>query len=254
VIADAGDADHPTILAQNADTMPNWHGHQVLLRIQPSAGQAPALLVMTYPGLVGPYGLNRDGIGICVNALFRSLNNTTAGLCTPFVARGVLARRTFDEAADFIHAVPHASGNALTIGAPGRVAAFEVSAGGVVPWMLPGSSRRTSHTNHVLVSDDRQSGASPEANPNSVARMEMVEAELASRAGALTAAGAKALLSTHGETASLCRHEDDAHGSMTTYSMVMELDHTPRLHVAPGPPCRTPYQVFDVAEEETAGR
>jgi len=35
-LADAGDSTHPTLLAQNADTVPFWHQRQVMLRVMPA--------------------------------------------------------------------------------------------------------------------------------------------------------------------------------------------------------------------------
>ncbi len=259
-IADAGDATHPTILAQNADTVPFWHGYQTLLRIVPAEAGTPAdeempeQLIMTYPGLVGPCGLNSAGIGICVNALFYNLNNSTDGLCTSFLARAVLSKKTYNEAVSFIRAVPHASGNALTLGAPGRVTALEVSANQVVPFMLPGSRERTCHTNHVLVSSDFQLNAPRDPFPNSVDRFEMLQGGLAALPGPLTVENTKALLSSHGAQAQLCRHEDDPYGSMTTYCMVMELEARPRLHVSFGPPCREAFHTYEFPDRRATPR
>lgn len=245
-LADAGDATHPTLLAQNADTIPFWHQHQVLLRIVPNNEDEPESLVMAYPGLIGPYGLNNAGVGVCVNALFYKLNNSTKGLCTPFLTRAILAKRTFAEAVDFIKMVPHASANTLTIGAPGEVIAFEVSANRVVPFMLPGNLKRTCHTNHVLVSDDFQPGVLPDdEKTNSHDRLELIENALAASPEPLSVDDIKGILSLHGENAQICRHEDDPLGSMTTYCTIMELSQHPRLHVTFGPPCRETFHVVD---------
>jgi isopenicillin-N N-acyltransferase-like protein len=244
-LADAGDTTHPTLLAQNADTIPFWHQHQVLLRLMPTTEEEPELLIMTYPGLIGPCGLNSAGVGVCVNALFFYLTNSTQGLCTPFLTRGILSKRTFEEAIDFIKMVPHASGNALTIGAPGKVIGFEASANQVVPFMLPGHQKRTCHTNHVLVSDDFQPGVFQDKKSNSHDRLEILENTLTAIPEPLSIADVKGILSLHGENAQLCRHEDDSLGSMTTYCMIMELSQHPRLHVTFGPPCRETFHTFD---------
>jgi len=253
VLADAGDAEHPTILAQNADTIPFWHHHQTLLHIIPPEEDEPELLIMTYPGLIGPYGLTSAGLGICVNALFYNLNNSTRGLCTPFLTRGVLSQHTYEEAVAFIKAVPHASGNTLTIGAPGKVMAFEASANQVVPYMLAHTPHRTCHTNHVLASDDFRPNASRDPYPNSVDRLNILRNALDALPGPLTVDGAKKILSSHGEQAQLCRHEDNAHGSMTTYCMVMVLDDHPRLHVSLGPPCREAFHTLEFTRHPCTG-
>jgi len=203
---------------------------------------------MTYPGLIGPYGLNSAGVGICVNALFYKLNNSTRGLCTTFLTRAVLSKRTFKEALAFIQIVPHASGNTLTLGAPGQVVAVEVSANQVAPCRRPGQRARTCHTNHVLVSDDFKPDQPRDADPNSVARLQLLENALEAVAEPLTVSDVKRILSLHDDGASLCRHEDDAQGSMTTYCMIMELSQQPRLQVTFGPPCRETFYTFDFAD------
>jgi len=245
-LADAGTATHPTLLAQNADTIPFWHHHQVLLNIMPTRDDEPEMLIMAYPGLIGPYGLNSAGVGVCVNALFYKLNNSTKGLCTPFLTRGILEKRTFEEAIDFIKMVPHASGNTLTIGAPGKVIAFEVSANQIAPYMLPGYLKRTCHTNHVLVSKDFQPGIlADDEKTNSHDRLELLENALAAIPEPLTVDDIKGILSSHGENAQLCRHEDDPLGSMTTYCTIMELTQHPRLHITFGPPCRETFNIVE---------
>jgi isopenicillin-N N-acyltransferase-like protein len=203
------------------------------------------VILLSYPGLVGVYGLNSKGIGLCVNAMFYRLNNSLQGLATPFIGRGVLAKRSYQEAERFLRSVPHASANTLTLGGPGELTTYEVSANQIRPFRPPSQPGRTYHTNHELVNDDFRPGADLTPDSNSVERLKVLEQMLAQIKDPLTVVDAKTILSSHDGNAPLCRHEDDPHGSMTTYSVIMECSNRPALHVSFGPPCREEYRTFE---------
>ncbi len=243
-VGDIGDSHHATILAQNADTTPFWHGHQTLLRFCKTGSDVEEIL-LSYPGLVGIYGLNSMGVGLCVNAMFYRLNNSLQGLGTPFIARGVLAKRSYYEAEHFLCSVAHASGNTLTLGGPGKLTAYEVSANQIRPFRPPAQPGRPYHTNHELVNDDFRQGVDRTPDQNSLERIKVLEESLGQIQGPLTVMDVKTILRFHAENASLCRHEDDPNGSMTTYSVIMECSDHPILHVSFGPPCREEYQTFE---------
>jgi len=243
-LGDVGDSQHPTILAQNADTTIFWQGHQTLLRFCETGSDVEEIL-LSYPGLIGVYGLNSKGIGLCINAMFYRLNNSLQGLGTPFISRGVLAKRNYQEAELFLRSVTHASSNTLTLGGPGNVTAYEVSANQIRPFRSPSQPGRTYHTNHELVNDDFRPGVDHTPDSNSVDRIKVLEKRLEQIKDPLTVIDVKTILSSHGENAPLCRHEDDPYGSMTTYSIIMECSNRPALHVSFGPPCREEYQTIE---------
>jgi isopenicillin-N N-acyltransferase like protein len=243
-LGDIGDSQHPTILAQNADTTIFWHGHQTILRFCEGDSDVEEIL-LSYPGLIGIYGMNSQGIGLCVNAMFYRLNNSLRGLGTPFIGRAVLAKRSYQEAELFLHSVTHASANTLTLGGPGSVTAYEVSANQIRPFRPPSQPGRTYHTNHEMVNDDFRSGVDRAPDQNSLDRLKVLQEMLALVKNPLTVSDVKTILRSHGENIPLCRHEDDPYGSMTTYSIIMECSNRPALHVSFGPPCREEYQTFD---------
>jgi isopenicillin-N N-acyltransferase like protein len=248
-VGDVGDSHHPTLLAQNADTTPFWHGHQTVLRFCETGSDVEEIL-LSYPGLVGIYGLNSLGIGLCVNAMFYRLNNSLRGLGTPFIARGVLAKRSYQEAERFLCSVPHASGNTLTLAGPDNATAYEVSANQIRAFRPSSMPGRTYHTNHELVNDDFRPGVDRTPDQNSLERIKVLEESLKQTQDPLTASDIKTILRSHGENnqgafAPLCRHEDDPFGSMTTYSVIMECSEHPTLRVSFGPPCREEYQTFE---------
>lgn len=229
--------DYPAILAQNADNPDFFSGRQTLLHVKHSGSPREAF-VLTIPGLIGAYGLNSRGVGVGVNEMVHCMNKSTEGLGTQFVARGILARSTVEEAIEFVRAVKHASGNTFTIGGPGRVTAYECGPGKVVPFIPGEAATVTYHTNHPLANDDRAPGEPP-PDPGSHARLEALERRLGQAQWPLTVEAAKDILSGHdSEEYPVCRHD------VTRFSLVMELSARPVLHVATGPPCRSEFWTF----------
>ncbi|MBK8978483.1 MAG: hypothetical protein IPM29_21505 [Planctomycetes bacterium] len=151
------DGDTPGFVAQNLD-LPRWmHGHPTVLRIRdPSRhGSHGALesLVVTVPGLVGANGVNNHRVAVGVNTILY-LRPRPDGLPVAFVVRGLLARTDHADALAFLREVPHASGQAYTVGGPDTAPCFEASAGGVVRWQPADRDGWRWHTNQPLVGED----------------------------------------------------------------------------------------------------
>ncbi|MEZ5967166.1 MAG: C45 family peptidase [Planctomycetota bacterium] len=149
--------DAPAFVAQNLD-LPQWmHAHPTLLRIRDASrrGAAGALesLVVTLPGLVGGNGVNNHRVAVGVNTIL-SLRPSSDGLPVAFVVRGLLACTSYADALQFLRDVPHASGQAYTVGGSDTAPCFEASAGGVVPWQPAGRNGWRWHTNSAEVSRD----------------------------------------------------------------------------------------------------
>jgi len=126
-------------------------GSQAVLAIAGSDPRPP-VLVATSAGCVGLCGANSAGVACCVNNLWQ-LPSQSAGLPVAAVVRGILACCSFADAAAFVRAVPHASGQAYAIsGSGGEQAVFETCAAAVV--QVPGGPRVNGlelavHANHV---------------------------------------------------------------------------------------------------------
>ena len=251
------EGDAPALIAQNADMGPSFDGHQTLLHIKHADSDLEEL-VLTCPGCVGIYGLNNRSIGVCLNALTMQLNKSSSGLGTIFIARGILAQKTWDEAIKFVQSVKHASGEAYTIGGPERVACFEGSANKVSQFVPYPEENRVYHTNHPLVNDDLWldlktiERMAPELRErfkkghlNSETRLQSLETRLDETSTPVTVERAKSILSSHDSPEfPVCRHGKPGEGDITTYGMIMVLKPSPELHAAPGPPCKTEFRTY----------
>lgn len=144
-VVDSSNAGHrSTILAQNMDLPSFMDGSQLVLRIR-APGQ-PEALVLTSAGLVGLTGVNRAGVGVCVNTLMM-LAHSRNGLPVAACLRGALSRESVDCAAEFLSSVSHASGQHYAVGSTGGVIGLECCAAGVfVSSTLEQSA--ILHTNH----------------------------------------------------------------------------------------------------------
>ncbi len=243
-------------LAQTVDVEHFRDGFQVVLHIR-HPGSDLESLVVTCAGLVGFNGMNNHGIGVGVNALMQ-LNPCRDGLPVAAVVRGLLEQRTLEEAIAFVQKVRHASGQNYLVGAPAGIAAFECSANAVVPLEPQGPGGVIWHTNHPVSSTDYQpwfqnaldSGAEMPLLENSRTRYQSLARKLETP---LPNGGVEALqgiLATRDDA----RHPISSAGEKGEFysevglfsfaSTIMVLSDDPVLHVAPGPPDRTPYQRF----------
>jgi isopenicillin-N N-acyltransferase-like protein len=245
-------SDAPTLIAQNMD-MPKWSdGHQVLVDITDDVSGTRAL-VFTLAGKLSLNGLNAHGVGICCNGLSQ-LDHSPDGLPEDFVVRGFLTRKSLEDGLDFMRSIRHASGQNYVVGGPGaRAVNIEVSAERVVEWRPDADARMLFHTNHPLANDDQaiyrqQAAGLDEAMRRrlfygtSHLRMAVLNARFTAPYDRIDIDGIKAALSDH--DGPVCRH-GEIEGMTDHYTigcMVMELGGAPRLHVAPGPPCQTPFE------------
>jgi hypothetical protein len=246
--------DQPTLVAQNMDLPKWWDGHQVLLHVIDPASPVEAL-VFTVAGKISLCGVNSAGLAICCNGMSQ-LSFAPDGLAEDFVVRGFLARSTLDEGLAFMRMVRHASGQNYTIGAPGSVVHnLECSANQVCEYRPPHCRDRVYHTNHPLVNTDQEpwrrlgprlSGDERRRffHGTTYERFPALEKTFGNPSFPPTVDGIKAALSNH--EGPVCRHGEieGRYDHYTLGCLVMELAASPRLHVAPGPPCRTPFQVF----------
>ena len=140
--------DGTPVLAQTMDINSFHDGAQAVLRVD--GGGDPDALVFTRAGMIGLTGCNADGLAVVVNNL-DVLSTSRTGLPVAFAIRGVLERRSLAEAVQFLHAVPHATGQHYGIASPAGLASVEAWATGVTVDTAPGP--RLLHTNHPLTAD-----------------------------------------------------------------------------------------------------
>jgi hypothetical protein len=239
----------PSLVAQNQDyTLKD--GNEALLHIK-YKNSALETYVFTLAGLIAILpGMNNSPLGICANAL-PQLAPRIDGLPVAFIARGVLEKRNYKDAVNFVHEINHATGQNYIIGGPEEVGSFECSANKVSRFVPYPGANRTYHTNHVLVNDDLDKTLDAESVyggflPNTKARFQALESRLKDPAKTITVATAKAALSSHDDPKfPVCRHTPKPGGvGFTAGCGVAELSDPPIFHFAPGPPCSTKFKKY----------
>jgi hypothetical protein len=243
-----------SLIAQNMDTPVYYDGFQLLLRVS-EPGCDVESLVFTVAGKLSLAGMNNHGVGICCNTVLQ-LDFNPRGLPEDFIVRKVLQQKNINDVVSFMHTIPHASGQNYVLGDPSRVTDLECSAHRVAEVGPMSTSGRIYHTNHPLVNDDtrnwdtlweRGERESPEMIAQMKARMTTYNRFSALQRDMETGLPvdvrrAAEILSDH--TAPVCQH----HIHKMNYTggcLIMELDeNNPRLHIAGGPPCSTPFRTY----------
>jgi len=224
-----GSAGWP-LLAQTMDIGSWFDGAQTVLQVQPD--DAPEALIFTFAGMIGLNGCNAAGIGVVVNNL-AMLPHAAHGLPVAAVVRGILARRTLEDAAAFVRDAPHASGQHYAVGSPAGLLSFECSAEGAA--QDTGAGSRIVHTNHPLVGSHAAAGAANDPPANSRARYDCA----AQRAGSIAGqADVEAILADTTVPISIACIPGRG---FTFGATSLELAAPPRMRVAPGPPHCTAY-------------
>lgn len=240
--------ENPALVAQNMDIPLFYHGYQTLLHVKHSSGLES--FVLTAPGLIATNGLNSSAVAITCNTLTQ-LRPAREGLPVAFIVRGVLERRSLEEAEQFIRGINHASGQNYIIGGAEKAKSLECSAGKVTEYRPYPGADRTYHTNHPLANDDFNPRYVERLNKNNKTllegayycyRFESVEKRLRDRAKVVDVAAIKETLSS--------RDWEEGKGkapisNSSTYAcVIMVLSETPTLHIAPGHPHSTAFQTF----------
>ena len=234
---------------QNMD-IPSWtEGSQVLLRVMPENGE-PEALVFSIAGHIGLNGMNISPLGVTCNTMAQ-LNYAVDGLPVSFIMRSILARHNIDDAAQFLHMVKHASGQNYILSSDNGMRCFECSGSRVVEYVPSATQGRVFHTNHPLVNSD-QSDLLPPAkriNRDTVARLNSISHRLGEMSKAMDLEDIKAALSAHDDpenpvSRSINPNNIKSSIGYTAGSSIYEFGVTPKLHLAPGPPCKTDFQTF----------
>jgi predicted choloylglycine hydrolase len=245
--------DHSAFVAQNMDLEGFRDGFQTILHISEPSGLQE--FVLTFPGLIAFNGLNSKGVGITTNTL-RQLAHSRDGLPVAFVVRGVLSKRSFDEAQSFLKSVRHASGQNYTLGGSGQVAYFEASANKVVEVDPPNTRSFIFHTNHPVANEDyspegMQEMTQPNPADNTRTRYQALRSHLAGDAGRNVIDLIQETLRSHdSQQYPVCRPLRDNFAGFTYASTIMVLEEQPYLIAAPGPPDQHDYTVFRFATKE----
>ena len=233
---------------QNMDIGSWVDGQQLLLHLHPGPN-IPEALVFSIAGCIGLNGLNASGLGVTCNTLAQ-LTSSTDGLPVLFIVRSLLEKNSIDEAEEWLHRIPHASGQNYLLSSKQEMRCFECSHAGVVRYTPNPGEGRVFHTNHPLVSQD----IDPCLLTSTGHRMANTEARLrsiCSRLGKPKAVSLQAIIdavSAHDDpdnpVSRNINHEGSSIG-FTAGSSIYEFGNQTRLHLAAGPPCETVFKIFD---------
>ena len=244
--------DRPTLVAQNMDLEPFREGYQVLMHVKHPDSDLESLF-LTCAGLIVATGMNNTPLGIAVNAMGQ-MDYGPEGLPVAFVVRGLLEQKSLEAAVGFLKTVQHASGQNYILGDSENVVDLEVSTNQLARFTPENHPGVILHTNHPRVLTDYHSqyedslagGATPMGlGENTHVRLSALEARLGSRQGSLSIDDIKSTLSSQDDSANpVCRPHDTGKSSFTFGTVIQVLSDSPELHLAPGPPNVTPFQVF----------
>ena len=237
--------ENPAFVAQNMDIPAFYHGYQTLLHIKHSSSDLESF-VLTAPGVIALNGMNSSAVAINCNTLIQ-LRYARDGLPVAFIVRGVLERRSLEEAVEFIRGINHASGQNYIIGGAEKALSLECSARKVIEYRPYPGADRTYHTNHPLANDDFSPRYVERLNKKHKTtlegdyycyRFEAVEKRLRDRAKTIDLELIKATLSSRDWAANPISNP-------STYAcVIMVLSDTPTLHIAPGKPHMTAFKTF----------
>lgn len=240
-VALRNDAGGVTWIGQNMDLGAYTDGLQRLVLHAPCEGRPRAMLV-TLAGVLGLFGVNDAGVGVCVNSI-PQVPSAAEGVPVAFVVRRLLEARSAAEASDWCRTLPHATNQHYVIADASLIVSLEASSMGVLEVPLPARDRSL-HTNHPLASGARY----PQGEENSVARLRSLDERLGRGTPGLGDLQA-ALASFDDPTHPICRLRTDEFGptSFTTASMISALrgNGVPvESWVSLGPPSQRGYQRF----------
>ena len=231
-------------IAQNWDILGLLKGFQIILYIKHQQSNLESL-IFTYPGFLAAFGINNQGIGICVNSLSQ-LNFSKKGLPVAFIIRGILRKSNQEDAIKFLHEIKHCSPQNYLIGGPEKIYDFECSANKITPLIIKKDSPVIYHTNHPLVNDDFIMNKQKKLkDDNSYTRFTALEKRLDVPRENLTISFLKSILSSHdSEEYPICMNYKNDASLFTFGSTVMVLSEHPEFHITMGPPDVNPYRIY----------
>jgi predicted choloylglycine hydrolase len=246
------------IIAQTADNTPTWIGLETLIQAKDTESSMEWYHI-SFPGLIGLYGLNNHSVGVCLNAMSGELKKNINGLGTLFISRAILNQKSLIEAVDIIKKLPHASGENYLIGDLNGVVDYECSPNQVKQFLPYHGSTRVYHTNHPFENTDidyeylklrneiyyPHEPEAEKANLHTEARFDSLKKYLQENSEPITVKKIKKILSSHDEEDyPICCHNLPSE-VYTNTCFIMELSKSPKLHISFGPPCKTEFVIFE---------
>jgi hypothetical protein len=233
----------PAIVSQTLDIPAFYHGYQTVLRIRDARDEGLETLVFTIPGVVAANGLNSRSIGVCVNAVTQ-LAYSPKGLPVDFIIRGILRQRTYEDALKFLRDVQPAAPQTYVLGGPDEAAIFERSAGKMSRFVPFAEAAFSYHTNHPVVNDDYNPRF-----PEMLKRRNMTLESYQARCPRFAFLGRRlkddSAVIDVASLQEIYKNRDSGINNNGTYGCtIMVLGESPELHIAPGRPDETAFQVL----------
>ncbi|RPG33252.1 C45 family autoproteolytic acyltransferase/hydolase [Ascidiimonas aurantiaca] len=136
--------------AQTIDIPTYYHKFPLLLDIKDKNSNSRKL-VTTFAGYIGINGLN-ENISVTENSL-TNLKSALSGLPVAFVSRGVLERKTFDDAVSYIKTIKHASGQNYIIVSRSNIISLECATDLIKEYWPDSTKYYTFHGNNPLTNN-----------------------------------------------------------------------------------------------------
>ena len=230
-------------MGQNWDWIQRLKGSLVIVEIeQPNR---PTVLMLTEAGIVGKIGMNRAGIGVCLNILLAG--NPKMGVPVHVLLRGILNAETLGDALGTVLQNPSGGCSHFLIGCKeGAAIGMEVGFHDVEA-LYPERGILT-HANHFVGRRIYREDKGRLRYPDSLIRDHRALMLLEPKINDLTLHDIETVLRDHlNHPHSICRHADpkinELEEIVSLTSVLMDLE-SGVLHVAEGPPCQHPYIPF----------
>jgi isopenicillin-N N-acyltransferase-like protein len=232
----------PAMVAQNLDIPPFYHGFQILLHIKDSKQDFETYL-FTFPGFIAANGLNSSSVAVVVNAV-QQLEHSRDGLPVAFVIRGILQRRTYADAVQFIKKIKHGAPQNYMIGDAREIGSFECSTTNVSEFIPFKNAAFTYHTNHPLKNLNyaarfekylESKAISPKEYKYQCPRFQALQNIFKDNSVHMDLDTLKDIFSNR---------EIIINNRNTFGCTIMKLGKHPELHISPGRPDEEPFQIF----------
>lgn len=237
-------ADGRAYIGQTYDMEKYYEKFLCLLRITPESG--PAMLVVSFAGVLGVCGMNAAGLGAVINKV--TATDARPGVSYPFVMRKALAAERVGDALGAMIFSPRASGINYQLAGGGAAFCAETSASYYQLLEIDGA---IAHTNHFVGADMRRF-ETPNwlSHGGSMVRKQVADGFLKQHCGKLTPELLQELTRDHtNHPRCICAHGFPGEAETTAFHTVFAVIMDPaagRMEFCRGNPCENSYKRHDL--------